>query len=363
MNTAEETKAGQSGSGTAHQVPEIDEGRRRLLRIWLYTGAALTFAILIIGGTTRLTQSGLSIVEWKPIVGALPPLDDAQWQTAFSRYQQFPEYKVVRQGMSLPEFKYIYLWEYAHRLAARTIGLVFLLPFLLFWIRGYLNPPLLKRLLFLFALGALQGGIGWYMVKSGLVNDPHVSHYRLAMHLSIAFAIFGTCLWLAADLGLARAGAASAGKMRHGALRGLKLLGGLLVLQILWGAFVAGLDAGYRFNTFPLMDGRLIPPGGLNLSPVWLNPFENPATVQWIHRLLGTVLVVAALAVSLRSDTSDNGLRTLGVVFLGGVLAQFAIGVFTLLSFVPVPLGVAHQATAMLLFGIWLMWLHRAIRN
>ena len=341
----------------------VESLSRRRLRIWLYTGAALTFIILIIGGTTRLTRSGLSMVEWKPIVGVLPPLGEVQWGSAFDQYQQFPEYKKLRQGMTLPEFKSIYLWEYAHRMAARTIGLVFLLPFIFFWVRGYLNRPLFKRLLILFALGALQGGMGWFMVKSGLVDDPRVSHYRLAAHLSIAFAIFGTCLWLAAGLGLVRANGTPTAKTLAGALRGLKFLGALLVVQILWGALVAGLDAGCQYNTFPLMGGRLIPAEGLNLTPVWLNPVENPAAVQWIHRVLGALIVFAALVVSLRSSSTDPGFKALGVTFMGAVLVQFVIGVFTLLSFVPVALGVAHQATAMLLFGIWLMWLHRAIRG
>lgn len=336
-----------------------DARRRRHLRLWLYTGAALTLLILIVGGATRLTQSGLSIVEWKPIVGVLPPLDEAGWQSEFDRYRQFPEYQQYRRGMALSEFKYIYLWEYVHRLAARTIGLVFLIPFLFFWWNGYLSRPLFRRLLFLFALGALQGGMGWFMVKSGLVDDPRVSHYRLAVHLSIAFAIFGTCLWLAADLRPRRAHSAEGRSLPAG----LKVLGGLLIAQILWGAFVAGLDAGFQHNTFPLMGGQLLPPEGLRLQPFWINPVANPATVQWIHRVLATVLLLAALVVYLRLDPAREASRTYATAFLGVVLVQYVIGVFTLLTFVPVWLGVTHQAVALCLFGVYVNWLHGEIKG
>ena len=168
---------------------QIPEERRNHLRIWLASGAVLTFIILVIGGITRLTQSGLSIVDWDPIMGVIPPLNEAQWQQAFERYQQFPEYQKLRQGMTLPEFQFIFFWEYLHRLLARTIGLVFLIPFVFFWVRGYFNPPLRNRTLALFGLGALQGFMGWFMVKSGLVDNPAVSHYRLAAHLSIALLI------------------------------------------------------------------------------------------------------------------------------------------------------------------------------
>jgi cytochrome c oxidase assembly protein subunit 15 len=352
--TAHARSAGETPSG-----PDgLDDRRRRHLRIWLYTGAVFTFVILIIGGATRLTQSGLSIVEWKPIVGIVPPLDDGTWQAEFDRYRQFPEYQKYRRDMPLAEFKYIYLWEYVHRAAARTIGVVFLVPFLYFWIRGYLDRSLLRRLLLLFALGALQGGMGWFMVKSGLVDDPRVSHYRLAAHLSIAFAIFGTCLWLAADLRRRRPQHAG----RRPVPRGLMVLGALLILQIIWGAFVAGLDAGLQHNTFPLMGGGLVPSEGMNLTPFWVNPIENPATVQWIHRVLGTALLIAALTAYLRIGEGRPTSRSLAVAFLGLVLTQYVIGVFTLLSYVPVWLGVTHQAVAMCLFGLWLSWLHR-VRN
>lgn len=201
------------------------------------------------------------------------------------------------------------------------------------------------------------------MVKSGLVDDPRVSHYRLAAHLSIAFTIFGTCLWLAADLRTRSLRAAGEQGPRRNALRGLMALGVILILQILWGAFVAGLDAGYQHNTFPLMAGRLTPPNGLSLRPAWINLVENPATVQWIHRVIGTILVAAALWVYLRSGLADRTARSYGAAFLGVVLLQYVIGVLTLLSVVPVWLGVTHQAVALCLFGVWLTWLHRARSN
>jgi heme a synthase len=332
------------------------------LRIWLWTGAALTFLILIVGGITRLTQSGLSIVDWAPIMGVVPPLNELQWQETFDRYRQFPEYQQLRQGMSLDEFKFIFFWEYLHRMLARFIGLVFIIPFAIFWMRGEMPRPLLKRTLVLFGLGALQGTIGWYMVASGLVDRPHVSHYRLAIHLSIAFAIFAGCLWIAAGLRAEplreRVAPATARMMR----RGLAILGGLLGLQIFYGALVAGLKAGLIHNTFPLMGGGLIPPNLLWLDPLWLNPLENPVAVQWVHRVLGTVLGVAAIALFLRVLRSDADpvSRRFNVALLGLVLAQYLLGVLTLIYHVPVSLGVAHQAMAMVIFGVWLMWVHHA---
>jgi heme a synthase len=340
---------------------EIPEDRRRLLRAWFWSGALLTFAILVVGGITRLTQSGLSIVDWNPIMGVVPPLSEAQWQEAFDRYRQFPEYQVLRQGMSLSEFQFIFFWEYFHRMIARFIGLVFLVPFVVFWIRGFFNRPLLKRALALFALGALQGFAGWFMVASGLVDRPHVSHFRLAIHLSIAFAIFGCCVWYASDLNRSATRERVAAGARRTMRRGLYLVGALLGVQIVWGALVAGLKAGFVFNTFPLMAGGWLPPQGLELQPALLNLVENPITVQWMHRVLGTVLGVVAVVFFLRVRRSvvDEGSRRLNVALLALVLAQYLLGVLTLIWRVPVTLGVAHQAMAMVVFGVWLLWLHR----
>jgi heme a synthase len=270
--------------------------RRRRLEIWFWSGAVLTFAILVIGGITRLTQSGLSIVDWQPLMGVVPPLNDAQWQEAFDRYRQYPEYQLLRRGMSMAEFQFIFFWEYLHRLAARLIGLVFLVPFIGFWIRGYLDRGLMRRALLLLGLGAAQGFMGWFMVMSGLVDQPHVSHYRLAAHLMLAFTIFGLCVTFALDL-RPRATAVADRAAARATLTGLWVVAVLFALQVLWGAFVAGLKAAVVSNTFPLMNGYLVPPAILALEPWLRNPFENPLTVQWIHRMLGFALALAAVLV------------------------------------------------------------------
>ena len=319
----------------------------------------LTFVILIIGGITRLTQSGLSIVDWRPLMGVIPPLSAADWQEAFDQYRQYPEYQQLRRGMTMSEFQFIFFWEYLHRMVARLIGLVFIIPFAVFAVRGYFNRPLLKRVLLLFGLGALQGFMGWFMVMSGLVDQPNVSHYRLAAHLSIAFLIFGLCLWVAADL-----------RDRHRlrppypasifVRRGLWAVGALLALQIVWGAFVAGMKAGLIYNTFPLMGSSWMPATVLSLSPVISNFFENPIAVQWTHRVLGTVLSLAGigLLVEMWRRGAPKASLQWGSAFVALLLTQYLLGVFTLLYFVPIALGVIHQATAMLLFGLWLLWVH-----
>jgi cytochrome c oxidase assembly protein subunit 15 len=339
--------------------------RQRLhLQLWIGSGALLTFLIVVIGGITRLTQSGLSIVDWNPIMGAIPPLGEEQWDAAFARYRQFPEYVSLRAGMTLDEFRFIYFWEYLHRLVARTIGLVFLIPFLFFWRQGYLDDPRLRRrVLTLFVLGGLQGFLGWFMVMSGLVDLPRVSHYRLAAHLSLALTIFGYCVWLTRDLGRSDRSAFTGlhGDEPLGSARGwVYLLGGLLSLQIVWGAFVAGLDAGFIHNTFPWMGDGLLPPNGLSLAPALRNLTENPVTVQWIHRLLGTLLLLGAAgaALGVRRSRADASARRWSLVFAGLVTVQYGLGVMTLLLHVPVALGVTHQATAVAILGVWLLWLH-----
>lgn len=339
---------------------EIPESRRRPLRLWLWSIAGMTFLTLVVGGITRLTQSGLSIVDWQPIMGVIPPLNEAQWQEAFDRYRAFPEYQVLRRGMSLSEFKFIFFWEYLHRMVARAIGVVFLVPFAVFLIRGFMNAPLRNRTLLLFGLGAAQGLMGWLMVASGLVDQPRVSHYRLAAHLSLAFVIFGYAVWLARDLAVRP----DAPGLSRGARRPLGaaigVLGGLLAVQIVWGAFVAGLKAGYYYNTFPLMGGSLVPPDFGLLSPWVLNLVENPSAVQWIHRVLGTVLLGAgiAYALRLRGWGVDDFARRTGWLFVALLAAQYLLGIATLLLAVPVSLGVAHQAVAMVLAGVWVVWLH-----
>lgn len=331
----------------------------------------LTFAILVVGGITRLTQSGLSIVEWAPLVGVVPPLNEAQWEEAFAAYQRYPEYQQLRPDMTLAEYKTIFFWEYVHRLLARTIGVVFVVPFAWFWARGYLRAPLAKRLLVLFGLGALQGFMGWFMVASGLVDRPSVAHERLAAHLVLAFSIFAVCVWTAADLlprpSRFRAARPSAADARQaGDLRGwLVAFGVLFGIQVVYGAFVAGLDAGFAFNTYPLMAGSWLPPAAWHLEPAIRNLIDNIATVQWIHRTLPVLLLVVSVVLVVRSlrardgsgsEPTDPRWATALLVF---VLVQAGLGIATLVLFVPIWLAVLHQAVALALFGVWLSWLHR----
>ncbi|MFO7892725.1 MAG: COX15/CtaA family protein [Longimicrobiales bacterium] len=338
----------------------IPEDHRRHLRTWFWAVAGMTLGVLIVGGITRLTQSGLSIVDWDPFVGVIPPLTEADWQRVFDRYRQFPEYQQLRQGMTLHEFKIIFFWEYLHRLLARAIGVVFLVPFVFFWLRGYFNRPLLWRALALFGLGAAQGVMGWLMVASGLVDRPSVSHYRLAAHLSLAFLIFGFATWLARDMSVEKSRVRVTDATRRLMRRGLTAIGVVFALQVVWGAFVAGLKAGRYHNTFPLMDGRLVPPSLYWLEPTVLNFFQNPVAVQWMHRVLGTVLGLLAIGVYVlvRQSDADAHSRRLNTVFFGGILLQYLLGVLTLVYFVPVSLAVIHQAAAMILFGVWVWWWH-----
>lgn len=341
----------------------LPERTRRPIRAWLYSIAAMTLGVLVVGGITRLTMSGLSIVEWAPIMGVIPPLNEAQWQAAFDQYRQFPEYQQLRQGMSLREFQFIFFWEYLHRLLARTIGIVFLVPFIYFAVRRRFNGPLFRRALVLFALGGMQGVMGWFMVSSGLVDQPSVSHYRLAAHLSLAFIIFGYAIWLARELRVDATSFAAPSPARSLMLRGLAAIGVLLGVQIVWGAFVAGLDAGFIYNTFPLMGGSLVPAALLPLEPAWLNFFTNPVAVQWLHRVIGTVLAAAVIAHFIRVTRAevDSRSRTLNLIMLGMIVGQYALGVITLIYHVPVSLGVLHQVVALIITGVWVVWLHHAL--
>lgn len=341
----------------------IPEERRRRLRIWLWSVAVTTFAVLVVGGITRLTLSGLSIVSWDPIMGVIPPLTEEQWERAFAAYQATPDYQ-WRSGMTLADFRFIYFWEYVHRLLARLVGMVFLIPFLVFWIRGWFNAPLFRRALVLFALGAMQGLMGWLMVASGLVDRPSVSHYRLAAHLTLAFLIFGWSVWLARELAIGSRRASMPASDRRLILRGLGGVGVLLSAQIVWGAFVAGLRAGKYYPTFPLMGGRLVPRELFWLDPELANFVANPIAVQWVHRVMGTVLALAVVGfvVAARRRLRDATSRRYAHALLGLIATQYLLGVLTLVFVVPVPLGVAHQATAMVLFAVWLSWLHHTAR-
>jgi len=334
-------------------------GHVRALCIWLGVIAALIVAMILVGGATRLTDSGLSITEWQPIIGAIPPLSDAHWQEAFDAYKKIPEYTEINRGMSLDAFKSIYWWEWTHRFLGRFIGLVFLLPFIGFWIAGYIPRALMPRLLGLFVLGGLQGALGWYMVKSGLVERTDVSQYRLAAHFGLAMLIFGYTLWLLFGLGSAARKPRSVGAS---CVAGGVLL--LVFLQLLAGALVAGIDGGLGFNTWPLIAGAFVPDGLGAVAPWYLNLFENPLTVQFDHRMLGYAVVVATIVQALWLALKGDG-QIIGSAVTLAVLAllQATLGVWTLLLAVPIELGLAHQAGAIFVFAAALYHLWRATHD
>ncbi|MFL5096318.1 MAG: COX15/CtaA family protein [Xanthobacteraceae bacterium] len=323
----------------------------RATRRWLFVVAACVVATLMIGGATRLTESGLSIVEWKPVTGTIPPLSEAAWQAEFEKYQAIPQYRVLNRGMTLPEFKTIYWWEWAHRMAARLTGAVFLLPFLWFLWRGRIGPALRPRLWAIFGLGALQGAIGWWMVASGLEHRVDVSQYRLALHLTLACVVYAAIVWTAVRLEPARLSEAP-GRIRAGALGLLALV----LMQIYLGALVAGLDAGLIYNTWPLIDGRVVPPASELFAgePLWRNLFDNRLTVQFDHRMMAYVLLLAAIlhgidvARTLREGPALYGAWALAVA----LLLQGGLGILTLLHQAPLALALLHQATAILVLTI-----------
>lgn len=323
---------------------------------WLLGCCGLIFAMVVIGGITRLTESGLSIVTWAPIGGTLPPLDHADWQRLFDAYQQTPQYRHVNEGMSLEAFRTIFWWEYVHRLWGRLIGVAFLLPFLWFLASGRIARSLRWPLAGIFALGALQGALGWWMVASGLKDVPWVSPYRLTMHLGLALLIYAAMLWIALDLlRKPAAGAAPAG-VRRAALA----LAALVFVTILAGGFVAGTDAGLIYNSFPWMGDGLVPPDYRNpaLSLVH-NTFENQPAVQLHHRVLAitTVLAVASFWLFARHRVTSTARRALDLL-LAVVLVQATLGISTLLLQVPIPLAALHQAGAVTLLTAALFAAH-----
>ncbi|MGH6636825.1 MAG: COX15/CtaA family protein [Gammaproteobacteria bacterium] len=326
--------------------------------VWLLICCAMLWAMVSLGGVTRLLHAGLSIVEWRPITGLLPPLSAQEWGEAFESYQKYPEYQKVHQGMTLSEFKSIFWLEYLHRLWGRFIALVFLVPLLFFAFTGRVTKSLCLRLLFAFLLGGLQGALGWYMVKSGLVERPDVSPYRLTAHLGLALALYAYLFWMALELLLrpARYPDTRTNPPRKTAFLTLALI----FLTALSGGFVAGLDAGFAYNTFPLMGGRLIPEGLFMMRPITRNFFENLVTVQFDHRVLAMTLLV--LIVWLWSQGSRMVLPRRVRFALGCLLAtallQVALGIGTLLLRVPVFLAVAHQGGALLLLsaGLWVAY-------
>jgi len=318
------------------------------VRYWLWLTAAMVFAMVVVGGATRLTESGLSITEWKPITGALPPLSAADWADAFEKYKQIPQYSKLFPDMSLDGFKTIFLWEWSHRLLGRLIGVVFALPLVWFWARGQLNAYLKPRLVGVLALGALQGLVGWWMVKSGLVDRVEVSQYRLATHLLLATLTFTALVWLATGLitRQSEADLPAQGRLRRSSLAILLLA----FCQIGLGALVAGLRAGLTYNTWPLMDGKIIPPLAdlTRTSPLWRNFFENVTTVQFDHRLVAYVLFVLAFWHALHALHARPNSRTArrAVVVALLIATQAGIGIMTLVLVVPIWAGIMHQAFA-----------------
>lgn len=321
-------------------------GSDRTVAKWLFAVAALVFCMIVVGGATRLTDSGLSITEWKPIMGAIPPLSAADWEAAFEKYREIPEYHHVNKGMSLDEFKFIFWWEWGHRFLGRLIGLAFALPFAWFWYTGRLRAGLTPRLAGILGLGALQGAIGWYMVQSGLVDRVDVSQYRLALHLGVAFLILALLVWTALDL-WPREGERSGVRISTTA----RLVAGLLLaavgLQVVLGAFVAGLKAGLVYNTWPDMSGVMVPDGLFAMSPWYLNLFENVATVQFNHRMAAYLVAILAFAnLALFWSSSAQALRRSAIAVAVLVLAQIVLGIWTLLAAVPLWLGLVHQGGA-----------------
>jgi heme a synthase len=338
---------------TTSAAPADDAADRlRPVRIWLYCIAALVLLMVALGGITRLTDSGLSITEWKPISGMLPPLSQADWEAEFEAYKRIPEYRLQNVGMTLGQFEFIFWWEWAHRFLGRVIGFAFAIPFAIFLIQKRFSWNLAAPLAGLFVLGGLQGALGWWMVSSGLTERVDVSQYRLATHLTAASLLFIALIWVARRLE-PRTTTPTASRWPAAVL----LL--LIVVQTAAGAFVAGLDAGLAHNTWPLMDGRVIPRGMDTLEPLWRNAFENNTTVQFIHRGIA-YLIVVYVAVLVWFQARAGGLAGVNgwlprIAAL--VLLQVGLGVATLLSSVPISLALGHQALAFMLAGLTTAWL------
>lgn len=338
-------------------LPRIDaiertDANHRAIAWWLAGVAALVFIMVVVGGLTRLTESGLSITEWKPVTGALPPMSEAHWQSEFELYKQIPQYEIMNKGMTLHEFKTIYWWEWSHRFLGRLIGLAFFVPFVFFVATRRVERGLVPRLLFLFVLGGMQGVLGWWMVMSGLVDRTEVSQYRLAAHLGLATLIFGALIWTALDLLNGKSA-----RLLSGLSKAAATILALVFLQTILGAFVAGIRAGLIHNTWPLMAGAFIPDGLFAMKPVWHNFFESHLTVQFQHRMTAYLLLLCVgwHWWAARKTAAAPSAGWLAVAVLGQVL----LGIWTVLWVVPIPLGAAHQAGAMMVFGVAVWHLHR----
>ena len=334
----------------------------KFYRNWMLVIAFFIVLIVLVGGITRLTHSGLSMVEWKPVYGILPPLNQTEWNRVFEAYKQFPEYKQLRYGMSLFEFKVLFFWEYLHRVLARILGLIILLPTLFLFVTGKFNGYMKRQSLVMLALVLVQGLAGWLMVKSGLVDRPDVSHFRLAVHLLLAFALFQYVMWTFWEVGDGPNDEVVVDYL-PAMSTGIGILV-LVVLQIGYGAFVAGLDAGFGYNTFPKMNGEWIPITAGSMRPYWVNFLSNPVMVQFIHRLLAVWILVRSVLLGVMVLRSSNGKLIIAyAIFCAALILQIILGILTLLYIVPLPLALLHQLgglavlTATIYFLYTLCWL------
>ncbi|HET6158430.1 MAG TPA: COX15/CtaA family protein [Dongiaceae bacterium] len=336
----------------------------RAIGVWLLALAGMVLVQVMLGAITRLTGSGLSIMEWRPIMGAIPPMNEAEWQRVFGLYQRIAEYKLVNAGMTLEAFKSIFWWEYVHRLWGRLIGVAFLVPFLWFWLRGHLRRPQMGalgagRLIALFALGGLQGLVGWIMVASGFADRTDVSQYRLVLHLLLALAIYAALLWSALDV-LYPARVRTEPPIHRVLRRHGWIMMAIITLEIALGGFVAGLHGGLVYNNFPMMGDHLIAPDIFSQSPWWSNFFENPVTAQFMHRLTSGLVAIALISLVVRARRADlkQDVKRRFYYLPFGLLGQAMLGIATLMLVVPLPLAVAHQAGAFILFTLGLFALH-----
>ena len=335
------------------------ESYNRQIAWWLIICAAVIFGMILLGGVTRLTDSGLSMVDWKPIRGVIPPITQADWQAMFLKYQQFPEYQKTNFNMTLEQFKPIFMYEYLHRMLGRFIGIIFVLPFLFFYFTKRIVPGLTPRLLVMLVLGGSQGVLGWYMVKSGLVDNPHVSHYRLTAHLGMAVFIYGFIFWTVLDLL-----APVASQPKH-LKRFAYSLSGLIFLMILSGGLVAGTRAGIPYPTWPLMGDSFIPPGLYSLQPFWLSAFEDMLTIQFNHRMFAYLIVGLVCTFAYQALKSDlQGSLKVGIYcFIGLLFLQVSLGISTLIFYIPVPIAAAHQVCAVALLSASLFVSHSFARQ
>jgi cytochrome c oxidase assembly protein subunit 15 len=326
----------------------------RQIAYWLLGCAAVIASMILLGGVTRLTNSGLSMVDWKPLVGIIPPLSHTDWQEMFFKYQQYPEYQKTNFTMTLEEFKPIFMYEYLHRVLGRFIGVIFVLPFLFFHLTKRIAPGLTPRLLVMLILGGSQGLLGWYMVKSGLVDNPHVSQYRLTAHLGLAVFVYGFIIWTAMDLIAAKR--PQPNHLKHFSYS----LSGLIFLMILSGGLVAGTHAGVAYPTWPLMGDSFIPPGLYSLQPAWLSAFEDMVTIQFNHRMFAYLIVGLVTTFAYQALKSDlQGPLKLAIYCFVGLLAlQVTLGISTLIFHIPVPVAAAHQICAVALLSASLFISH-----